>query len=138
MGSPDPLTHPVILFDGVCNLCNKSVLFVIARDSRGLFRFAPLQGSFAQQRLQQASQPSLQQSSVVLLDNGRVFYRSEAVLRIARQLPWPWPLLYGCIVVPRVLRDAAYNLLARHRYRLFGKQDECMVPTPELRARFID
>ena len=138
MGSLDSLTSPVILFDGVCNLCNSSVQFVIARDAKGLFCFAPLQGNYAQQQLKNSGGANFDQSSVVLVAGGRIFNRSEAVLRIARQLPWPWPLLYGFMVVPRVLRDGVYNLLARNRYRLFGKREQCMIPTPELKARFID
>ena len=127
----------VILFDGVCNLCNGFVKFVIARDPAGRFQFGPLQ-SPAARRLLGSIHSEPWSDSVVLVENGRVWTRSAAALRIARGLSFPWPLAYVFVVVPRPLRDWIYNLVARNRYRWFGKRDVCMVPTRELRARFID
>jgi predicted DCC family thiol-disulfide oxidoreductase YuxK len=128
---------PVVLFDGVCNFCNGSVRFIIERDPHARFQFAPLQSPAADRligaHVDRASLPD----SIVLLDDGRVHVRSSAALRIARQLRFPWPLAWIFIVVPRPIRDWVYNVIARHRYRWFGKRDECMVPTPDVRTRFL-
>ena len=126
-----------VLFDGVCDLCNASVLFVIDRDPRGHFRFAPLQEAAAQAllRARGAELPPL--SSVVLVEGGRVYTRSTAALRIARRLTGGWRLLYVCLLVPRPIRDAVYDWVARNRYRWFGREEACRVPTPALRRRFL-
>lgn len=136
--SPSHELSPVILFDGVCNLCNGFVQFVIARDPHGRFRFGPLQSAAAQRLIGGArdGQPVL--DSVVLVENGQLWTRSSAALRIARRLSFPWPLAYVLIAVPRPLRDWVYDIVARNRYQWFGKRDACMVPTADLRARFID
>lgn len=126
----------VVLFDGVCNLCNAAVRFIIRRDPGGRLRFAALQSEAAAVLLAAQAEPL--PDSIVLVEGGRVFTRSAAALRIARRLRFPWPLLYALIVVPRPLRDAVYGWIARNRYRWFGRSDQCMVPTPELRARFLD
>jgi predicted DCC family thiol-disulfide oxidoreductase YuxK len=128
----------VILFDGVCNLCNASVLFVVRRDPAARFQFAALQSPAATRLLASIPHPGPLPDAIVLVDGARVYTRSTAALRIARGLTFPWPLLYGFIVVPRAIRDWVYELVAARRYRWFGKRDECMVPTPELRARFLD
>jgi predicted DCC family thiol-disulfide oxidoreductase YuxK len=127
----------VILFDGVCNLCNGFVQFVIARDPAGRFQFAALQSDSARRLLARLDGFSGVRDSVVLVDGGRVYTRSSAVLRIARGLRFPWPLARALIVVPRPLRDWVYDLVARHRYRWFGRKDVCMMPTTEMRARFL-
>lgn len=124
---------PVVLFDGVCNLCNRSVQMIIRNDPRGRFRFAALQSAYASRVLGDG-----RSDSVVLIEGSRVSERSTAVLRIARRLRWPWPLLYALVVVPRPLRDWLYAWVAQNRYRWFGKRDACMMPTPELRARFLE
>jgi predicted DCC family thiol-disulfide oxidoreductase YuxK len=126
----------VILFDGVCNLCNGYVQFVIARDPAGRFRFGTLQ-SEAAQRLIGAAAPSLP-DSFVLVEEGRIWTQSSAMLRVFRQLRFPWPLAYGLMIVPRSVRDWVYQRVSRNRYRWFGKRDVCMVPTAALRTRFID
>lgn len=128
---------PVVLFDGVCNLCNASVLFIIKRDRAARFRFAALQSGAAAALPASAPHHGPVPDSIVLVEDGRVFTQSTAALRIARRLRFPWPVLYGLIVVPRPLRDAVYAWIARNRYRWFGKRDACMLPTPELRARFL-
>ena len=138
INSPTHHFSSVILFDGVCNLCNGFVTFVIARDPAGRFQFGPLQSQAAQRLLGSIDSNDASPDSVVLVENGRVWSRSAAALRIARGLSFPWPLAYVFVVIPRPLRDWIYNLVARNRYRWFGKRDVCMVPTPELRARFID
>jgi len=128
----------VILFDGVCHLCQGAVKFIIKRDPAGRFRFASLQ-SEAGSRLLQASGAHVESlDSVVLIENGSYYIRSAAALRIARGLRYPWPLLYALIVVPKGLRDAVYQFIARHRYRWFGKDETCLVPTRELRERFLE
>jgi predicted DCC family thiol-disulfide oxidoreductase YuxK len=128
----------VILFDGVCNLCNGFVQFVIARDAAGRFQFAALQ-SAAGQRLRASVPPaSPLADSIVLIEDGRVWTRSAAALRVARGLRCPWPLAYILVILPRPLRDWAYDVVARNRYRWFGRRDACMVPTPALRSRFLD
>jgi predicted DCC family thiol-disulfide oxidoreductase YuxK len=128
-----------ILFDGVCNLCNGLVQFVIERDPAARFRFGALQSEGAQRLLASVgrSSPAAPETFVLFEDN-RVFTRSTAALRIVRRLPFPWPLAYGFILIPRTLRDAIYDWTARHRYRWFGRRDQCLLPTQERRRRFID
>jgi predicted DCC family thiol-disulfide oxidoreductase YuxK len=128
----------VILFDGICNLCNASVRFVIARDPDARFRFAALQSDSATRLLASFAQSGPLPDSIVLVEGSRLFTRSTAALRIARGLTFPWPLAYAFIVVPRPIRDWIYDVVASRRYRWFGKRDECMVPTPELKSRFLD
>lgn len=127
----------VLLFDGVCNLCNSSVQFILARDPKAKFRFASLQSDEGQELLQAFEDRPSDLSSVVLIEDGQLYARSDAALRVARQLSGGWPLLYAFIVLPRALRDAVYNWIARNRYRWFGKRDSCMIPSPELRSRFL-
>lgn len=129
----------VVLFDGVCNFCNSAVLFIVDRDRRQRFRFAALQSDCAQRRLAEhgeAGQVGL--STLVLLEGDRMYTHSDAALRVARQLDGLWPLLYPLVLVPRRLRDWAYRTFAARRYRWFGRLEACRVPTPELRARFLD
>ncbi|CAN5908482.1 thiol-disulfide oxidoreductase DCC family protein [soil metagenome] len=131
------LGEAVLLFDGVCNLCNGAVLFVIDRDPEGYFRFAPLQSDFAQRLLDHHGCGEADLSSMVLLEEGRCYTRSTAALRIARRLPGLWPLLFAFIVVPRPVRDAVYDWIARNRYRWFGRTESCRIPTPALSGRFL-
>ncbi|MEQ8706464.1 MAG: thiol-disulfide oxidoreductase DCC family protein [Phaeodactylibacter sp.] len=133
----DTTKHPILLFDGVCNLCNSSVQFIIERDPEARFRFASLQSEEGQGLLHTfgARLPDL--SSVVLVQDGKLYARSEAALRVARQLKGGWALLYAFIVVPRPIRDAIYNWIARNRYRWFGKKEACMIPSPDIQSRFL-
>ncbi|HLK59114.1 MAG TPA: DCC1-like thiol-disulfide oxidoreductase family protein [Chthonomonadaceae bacterium] len=133
-------TQPIalVLFDGVCNLCNRSVQFIIRNDPGKRFRFASLQSPAGQEVQQRFHLPPDALDSVLLLENDRLYNRSTAALRIARRLRGLWPLLSVLLLVPRPLRDWAYNLIAKNRYRLFGKRDVCMLPTPELKDRFIN
>jgi predicted DCC family thiol-disulfide oxidoreductase YuxK len=126
----------VILFDGVCNLCNGFVQFVIKRDNVAYFSFAALQSDYAQQKLD-ADLVDKNLSSVILMENGIVYTQSTAALRILKQMSGLYPLLYAFIIVPSFIRDAVYKWVARNRYKWFGKTEYCMVPTPELKARFI-
>jgi len=128
----------LILFDGLCNLCSGSVQFVIERDPSGRFQFGSLQSAAARRVLQEHGATDPLPDSIVLVEDGRVFTRSTAALRIARRLPYPSRLAAVFIAVPRPFRDWVYDLLARYRYRWFGKLDRCMMPSPALRSRFLD
>jgi predicted DCC family thiol-disulfide oxidoreductase YuxK len=125
---------PIILFDGVCNLCTGSVRFVIARDSRRRFRFASLQSAAAERLL--GRREDLE--SVVLVEGRNIYRKSTAALRIARRLDGLWPLLSILLVIPRPLRDAVYDWIGARRYRWFGRTEACWTPTPELAERFLD
>jgi predicted DCC family thiol-disulfide oxidoreductase YuxK len=129
--------HATVLFDGVCNLCNGSVLFVIDRDPAGYFRFVALQSDTARRLLAEHGGPPPDLSSIVLVEGGRVYTRSTAALRIARRLTGPWRLLHVCLLIPHPIRDAVYDWVARNRYRWFGREEACRLPSPELRARFL-
>ncbi len=138
------VNHAVILFDGVCNLCNGFVNFVIDRDPDGYFQFAALQSEAAQALLEGAGEEAVAGSgggllrSVVLVEDGHVYRKSTAALRIARHLTGLWPLFVALLVVPRTLRDAVYDAVAARRYDWFGRRDQCRVPTPELQDRFLE
>lgn len=129
---------PVVLFDGVCNLCNGAVGWILERDRRGVFRFASLRSAAARRLLDAASAPAALPDSIVLVDESGVHTRSAAVLRIARRLGFPWSLAVLASLIPRPGRDALYDAVARRRYRWFGRREACLVPTPERRARFLD
>ena len=129
--------HAVVLFDGVCNLCNGFVRFVIPRDPRGHIRFSALQSEAARRLMGQAGVTPGGADSVVLVEGQRASVRSEAALRIARQLRFPWPILYGLVIVPRPLRDWVYDIVARNRFRWFCRRDVCMVPGPDTQDRFL-
>lgn len=137
MGAPGAVEQPVILFDGVCNLCNGSVLFIIQRDPKAKFRFASLQSDFGRNQMRKFGLPETELNSVLLVKQGQLFQKSNAALEIAYQLSGAWPLLYGFKIVPRILRDWIYNWISRNRYKWFGKKDACMIPTPELKSRFV-
>ncbi|RSK47783.1 thiol-disulfide oxidoreductase DCC family protein [Hymenobacter rigui] len=134
-----PDASAVILFDGVCNLCNGFVQFVIRHDAAGRFRFAALQSEAGQALLRQYQLPTpTEPDSVVLVMDKRAYTHSAAALQILRGLGGGWRWLAGLgLLVPRRVRDAVYRLIARHRYRWFGRQEACWLPTPALRARFL-
>jgi len=127
----------VILFDGVCNFCNGAVNFVISRDRDGYFKFAALQSAVGEELLDKHRIDKVETDSVVLIEDDKAYLHSSAALRIVRRLSGLWPVLYGLIIVPKGIRDWAYRLFAKHRYRLFGRREECMIPTPEIRTRFL-
>ncbi|MGE7776047.1 thiol-disulfide oxidoreductase DCC family protein [Chitinophaga sp. NPDC101104] len=127
----------VILFDGVCRFCNGSVNFVIRHDRADRFRFAPLQSDAGQSLLQAHGIDARETDSFVLIRDGKSWVKSSAALRVARGLGFPWNLLWAFIIVPRFLRDAVYDWIARNRYRWFGKMDVCMVPDVRVRGKFL-
>ncbi|SNC74554.1 Predicted thiol-disulfide oxidoreductase YuxK, DCC family [Hymenobacter gelipurpurascens] len=133
-----PPRSATILFDGVCNLCSGFVQFVIGRDPNQYFQFASLQSDTGRALLaQHGLTPTITPETVILLENGQAYAYSTAVLRIFRHLNGGWRLLYMARVLPRFVRDAAYRLVARNRYRWFGQQESCLLPTPALRQRFL-
>jgi predicted DCC family thiol-disulfide oxidoreductase YuxK len=127
----------VVLFDGVCNFCGHWVQFALKRDKNQTLRFTTLQGETAKTLLPRFGINPSALTSVVFIDNEKVYTQSSAALRICKHLRGGWPLLYGFIIIPRFIRDALYNLFARNRYRWFGKKDSCMVPAPGVRHRFL-
>ncbi|MCI5046860.1 MAG: thiol-disulfide oxidoreductase DCC family protein [Aquisalinus sp.] len=132
------MSSPVIVFDGVCNICSHSVQFVLKRDSDEVFRFASMQGAFGSSLLARAGLDPKDPASFLLAENGETYQNSEAVIRILKKLGQPWPIagmLFG--LVPRPLRNALYNMIARNRYRWFGKKDSCPLPEPGVQNRFL-
>ena len=127
----------IILFDGVCNFCNGSVNFIIDRDPEGYFKFAPLQSEIGEKLLAENKVDTNVTDSVVLIEDGKVYTHSTAALRIAGRLNGKWSWFRRFSVVPRFIRDGFYKLFAKYRYKMFGKQEACMLPTPEIRARFL-
>lgn len=133
------LQHPVILFDGVCNLCNASIQRVIKRDPSAIFRFASLQGKLGQQVLEHFQLPTTTFNSFLLFENGRLYTKSTAALKVIKQLNSGWRFLYyPLIIIPPFIRNFFYDFVARNRYKWFGKQEACWLPSPQLRALFYD
>lgn len=128
----------LILFDGVCNLCNGFVTFVIPRDRKNQFQFGSLQSPKVIDLLRAYDHTSGEMSTVILIQDGKLYTQSGAVLRIARKLGGIWMLAYPFVLLPPFLRDWLYDLVARNRYRLFGRKDTCMIPRPEWRDKFVD
>lgn len=133
-GSP----HPIVIFDGVCNYCSSVVAFIIKRDTRGIFRFAPFQSESAKSLLEEYGVREDYLDSFILIEDGKLYTKSEAALRLWRRLGGLWSLTYVFVAVPAFVRDAVYDFVARNRYKWFGKKDECMIPGPEVRERFLD
>ena len=129
--------HPVILFDGICNLCNASVQYVIKHDQKRLFRFASLQSFFGEKILRQKNLPVDLFNSFILFENKRIYTRSTAALMVAKRLSGFIKILYGFIIIPKFIRDAVYNLIAKNRYKWFGKQETCWLPAPALKNLFL-
>jgi predicted DCC family thiol-disulfide oxidoreductase YuxK len=137
---PSQSANSIVLFDGVCNLCNASIQFIIARDPHSHFQFASLQSENAQALLKQygiSMQLDGKDDSVILIEDGKVYTHSTASLRVARKLNSIVRLGYALIVIPEGIRNFVYRIIARNRYRWFGKQDVCWMPTPELSKRFM-
>jgi len=133
----DTRVRPVLFFDGVCNLCNQSVAFVIRHDKKQQFLFAPLQGVAGAAALQEIGNDQQKISSVILQYRGKYYTRSGAALKVLQLLGGVWYPFAALLAIPPFLRDGVYDIIAAHRYKWFGKTDSCMVPTPELKARFL-
>lgn len=130
------MDNPVILFDGVCNLCQGSVQFVLKRDKKALFRFASLQSPYGEKIQQQFGITPGKMSSFILYQEGKIFTRSEGALKMLAQLPgWGWAKVF--LWVPPFIRDGVYNLIAKNRYKWFGKKEECWLPRAEWKGVFL-
>ena len=129
--------HPVLLFDGVCNLCNGVVQFIIPRDPAGVIRFAPLQSAAAKALLSGQGLPPSDLDSVVLVEDGEVYRKSEAVIRVAELLGWPYRAAAVGRAVPESIRDVLYDVVAATRYDVFGRKDRCMLPDEDVSDRFL-
>ncbi len=129
---------PIVLFDGVCNLCQGVVQFIVPRDPDGIFRFASLQSDVGQQLLERCGLPTDELESIVLIEGEDCYVKSAAVVRIARRLGGVYALLSPFRFVPRPIRDWAYDFVADHRYQWFGKKDRCMMPTGDVQSRFLE
>ncbi|MEM6734843.1 MAG: DCC1-like thiol-disulfide oxidoreductase family protein [Bacteroidota bacterium] len=138
MDTSNKVTYPILFFDGVCNLCNDSVKFVIRHDKNDFFRFASLQSHTAKELLPEHLTKENDLQGIVLLKNRELYEKSTAALLVAKKLSGLWPILYVFIIIPKPIRDKIYDFIARNRYRWFGKKDQCMIPSPEMKLRFID
>ena len=132
------MKQDVLLFDGVCNLCNGAVNFIIDHDPKKHFKFAALQSEFGQLKLEELGYDQEDFDSLVLLSDDKVFKKSSAALHIAKKLSGLYPLLYIFIIIPPFIRHAVYDVIAKNRYKWWGKRDSCRMPTPELQARFVE
>ena len=130
-------SSPIILFDGVCNLCTGVVKFAIKRDKKGGLQFASLQSDIAKELMRQHDIDETQLKTFIFIENEKAYLRSTAALKMVRHFKGLWPILYVLIVVPKFIRDAVYKYISNNRYRWFGKEESCMIPTPEIRARFL-
>ncbi|HZH64002.1 MAG TPA: thiol-disulfide oxidoreductase DCC family protein [Flavisolibacter sp.] len=129
--------HPVVLFDGVCNFCNASINFIIKQDTKKKFHFAALQSEAGQKLLEEYGLPKEGFDSFVLIDKGRVYKKSSAGLRVYGKLAWYWRWSQAFWLAPQFLRDAVYDLIAKNRYKWFGKKEACMIPGAEVKERFL-
>jgi predicted DCC family thiol-disulfide oxidoreductase YuxK len=129
--------QPVLLFDGVCNMCNSLVIFVIRNDKKGKFKFASLQSDQGQQLLKNLSLSTNEFDTFYFIQGNRYYTKSSAGLKVLKGLDGPWKLLYPLILVPKPLRDSIYRFVAKNRYKWFGKKEECMLPSPEMKKRFL-
>ena len=128
----------IILFDGVCNVCNGFVNFLILRDEKDQFQFGSLQSQKVKELLHQYHFDADDLSTVILIEHNKLYPQSTAVLKIFRQMSGAWPLMYAFIIIPKALRDFIYQIIARNRYTLFGRKNSCMVPAPEWKAKFVE
>ncbi len=129
----------IILFDGICNLCNGSVIFILKREQNPIFKFASIQSEVGKELLNWCGLPSDYSQAVILIDHGKIYLGSTAALKIGQMLKFPWSFLaYRGFIIPKFIRDWVYNQIAIHRYQWFGKRDMCIIPTENLKSRFYD
>ena len=138
MNNLNTLSHPTIFFDSVCNLCTGTVQFIIKHDPKHYFRFASLQSELGQQVLQQFNLPSAEFGSFILLEEGKIYTKSTAALRVTKKLDGLWPVLFSFMIVPPFIRNWVYTFIAKNRYRWFGKKESCWLPKVELSNLFLD
>lgn len=132
------MEHPVVLFDGVCNLCNRTVQYIIRHDPKGRFHFAALQSHAGRGLQERYGLDPEAMNTIILFERGQAYAKSDAALRIARRLKGPIRFWWAARAIPRPIRDFVYDWIGRQRYRWFGKREECMVPGPDMRTRFLD
>lgn len=128
---------PILLFDGICNLCNKLVIFIIRRDKKAKIRFSPLQSPEAASLLKPGSFSVVNMKSIVFIEGTSHTLKSSAILHIFKVLGGGWSILYGLIIIPEFIRDYFYDLIAKNRYRIFGRSENCMIPSDEISDRFL-
>ncbi|RST72743.1 thiol-disulfide oxidoreductase DCC family protein [Siminovitchia acidinfaciens] len=128
--------NSIVLFDGICNFCDASVQFIIKNDPKGNFRFASLQSDIGQKLLKEYNVPA-DVDSIVLIENDKAYCKSAAALKICRHLNGLWKIAYTFIIIPAPLRNLVYDLIARNRYKWFGKKESCILPSPEVQSRFL-
>ncbi len=131
------IKYPIVLFDGVCNLCTGVVKFAIKRDKENVLHFASLQSEPAKLLMRKYGIDESQLKTFIFIENDKVYTRSTAGLKLVKTFGGLWPLLYAFIIVPKPVRDGVYNFISKNRYRWFGKEESCMIPSPEIRARFL-
>lgn len=129
--------YKIILFDGVCNLCNGAINFVIKKDKKDSFKFAPLQSEIGRELTSKFNIDTSKVDSIILIDGEKHYDKSSAALHISKNLNRAYPLLFGFMIVPKFIRDAVYDYIARNRYKWFGKKESCMIPTEELKSKFL-
>ena len=132
------MEKPILLFDGVCNLCNSTIQFVLKRDKKHYFKFASLQSNYGQLFLKKNKLPTSIYDTFILIEGNSYTIKSSAILKVFKQLSSLWPVLYIFIIIPKIIRDALYNIIAKNRYHIFGKKDSCMIPDKEIISRFMD
>lgn len=130
-------SQSIILFDGVCNFCNGAVNFAIRHDKKGIIKFAPLQSAIGQQLLKQYNLPTQQMDSFIFIDGNVAYTQSTAAIKVCSNLNGLWPMCKVFLIVPKFIRDGLYNWVAKNRYKWFGEKESCMIPTPDIRARFL-
>lgn len=131
------INQPIVLFDGVCNLCNSSVQFIIKHDEENKFLFSSLQSEKGQELLRNFHLPVNDFDTFVLVEKDKYYTKSTAALRVLKHLGKKWRMAYACIIIPKPIRDFVYSIIARNRYKIWGKQESCWLPTPELQKRFL-
>lgn len=135
---PGLVQKKIVLFDGVCNLCSSSVQFILKRDRKDQFLFGSLQGTYGQNLLKNYGMPTNEFNSFMLLEEGVLYTKSSGALRMLKHLGGGWSVFYAFIIVPKFIRDAVYKFVAQNRYRWFGKKEECWLPKPEWKKKFLD
>jgi predicted DCC family thiol-disulfide oxidoreductase YuxK len=131
------IQNPILLFDGICNLCNKLVFFIIHQDKKAKIRFSPLQSPEASSLLLRRGLSAASINSMVFIDGDKYFLKSSAVLHLLKIIGGGWSLVYGFIILPEFIRDFFYDVISKSRYRIFGRSDKCMTPSAEIKERFL-